>query len=334
MFSNLFGSKQQKTPKAREVELPSQAWVSVDELISLKARTSGLSLDSVSPAKASMAGAMRSRFRGRGMDFQESRGYQPGDDVRNMDWRVTARSGHAHVKVFTEERERPLVFLMDLRPSMFFASKGEFKSVQSCKAAAFLAWAGVEKGDRVGALMFNGVHHELSPKGGTKGALRLIRNLVEQSNPATAWSRQEHEGTQFSEALTRLRRVVRPGSLVFVLSDFSGMDEEAERQLIRLREHNDIVGIRFIDRLEQQPLPGGVYGVSNGQTHRVLDLSSKSARTKYLKSVADRQNRQNQRLKRCGVPVIDQYTDQGVVENIRDAMAPMSGRSAKHRGRR
>lgn len=325
MFMNrIFGRRSvpvEKTVSPSEgVEHSSHTWVTVDDLIALKAQASGIQLESINPAKARMAGNLRSRFRGRGMDYQESRGYQPGDDVRHMDWRVTARSGHAHVKVFTEERERPLVLLMDYRPGMFFASRGEFKSVQSAKAAALLAWAAVQRGDRVGALMFNGDHHEVSPKGGAKGALQVIRQLVDQSNPAEAFSREGDEGSKLSEALKRLRRVVKPGSLVFVLSDFSGMDSEAEHQLLRLREHNDVVGIQFTDRLEQMALPLGSYGVTNGHERRHLELNTKASRARYLNQVAERQQRLKESCVRCGVPLIKQHTHEDVVTGLRAAM--------------
>ena len=107
-----------------------------------------------------------------------SRGYQAGDDVRNMDWRVTARSGRAHVKVYQEERERPVVVMADFGPGMFFATEGVFKSIVVTRAAALIAWAAIEKGDRIGALLYNGSHHELRPTRGQRGALHLIRELM------------------------------------------------------------------------------------------------------------------------------------------------------------
>lgn len=309
-----------------------RAWVPVDDLIALKSKATGLKLVSVNPAKATMAGTLRSRFRGRGMDYHESRGYQPGDDVRNMDWRVTARSGHAHVKVFTEERERPLVLLLDFRPGMFFASRGEFKSVQCAKAAGLLAWAAVQSGDRVGALMFNGSHHEFAPKAGSRGALQLIRKVVELSNPVEAFARDVSEVSSMSDALKRLRRVVKPGSLVFLLSDFYGMDDEAEHQLLRLSQHSDVVGYQFTDRLEQAPLPRGIYGVSDGQQQKFLDLTFTGSRSRYLNQVARRQQRLKESFVRCGAPLLNQGTHEDVINVLRQALLPVG--QQKSRGRR
>ena len=118
------------------------------ELIELRRHARKLDLTRRRPALAQLAGNHASRFRGRGMDYQESRAYQPGDDIRNMDWRVTARSGRAHTKLFQEERERPVVFCIDLGPSLFFATRGALKSVIAARAATLLAWAAAAQGDR------------------------------------------------------------------------------------------------------------------------------------------------------------------------------------------
>lgn len=302
-----------------DAEVPSEAWVSADELIELKNQVRGIQLDAIRPAAAVRSGPLRSRFRGRGMDYLESRNYQPGDDVRHMDWRVTARSGNAHVKVFTEERERPLMFMLDLRQSMFFASHGRFKSVQTARAAALLGWAAVARGDRVGALMLNGGHYEMEPRGGNRGVLQLIRQLVDRTDPRKALTQQKTGQESLYKTLQRMRRVVKPGSLAFLLSDFQDMDEDAERQLMRLREHSDVVALQFTDRLEQLPLPAGVYGVSDGQQQRFLDLSSGSARARYLARVASRQQALTQCFQRCSVPLLTLYTHDDVALSLREA---------------
>jgi len=142
------------------------------ELIALRRELRGNPLRPRRAVRGLLAGAHHSRFRGRGMDYLESRLYQPGDDIRNLDWRVTARSGKAHTKLYQEERERPVVVLVDLGPGMFFATRGRFKSVIAARAASFLGWSAVAHGDRIGALLFNGEHRELKPRGGDKGSSR------------------------------------------------------------------------------------------------------------------------------------------------------------------
>ncbi len=111
-----------------------------------------IKLDSRLYAIAETAGNRQSRFRGRGIDFQESRNYQPGDDIRTMDWRVTARTGRPHTKVFQEERERPIIIVIDCNPSMFFGTRVAFKAVIAARLAALIAWAAIRNGDRIGAV--------------------------------------------------------------------------------------------------------------------------------------------------------------------------------------
>jgi uncharacterized protein (DUF58 family) len=259
--------------------------VDARELIGLRARAERLRLAPRSTARSALAGGHRSRFRGRGMDYRESRHYQPGDDIRNMDWRITARAGDAHVKVFDEERERPVVLLLDVGPSMFFASRGVFKSVQAARLAALIGWSAIARGDRIGALISNGGHTELVPRGGRRGQMRLIRALVDAGDPrrllhavVDAPSAAE-DG--LGDALVRLRRVARPGSLVILLSDFYRMDADTGRHLLQLRRHNDMLAVQLVDPLEVAPPPPGRYGISDGRARGLFDAGDRQERERY-----------------------------------------------------
>ena len=254
--------------------------VIAEDLIGL--RTHALRLRSVraQPARSTLAGSHRSRFRGRGMDYRESRHYQPGDDIRNMDWRITARAGNAHVKVFDEERERPVVVLADFGPTMFFASRGALKSVIAARLAALIGWSAIAHGDRVGALIFNGGHQELSPAGGRRGQMRLIRALVSAGDPDRGLSAPA-DPAGLAEALARLRRVARPGSLVFLVSDFYGLDATAAGHLTRLRLHNDLIALQIVDPLELAPPPPGRYPISDGRRRGLIDTTSRAERDRY-----------------------------------------------------
>ncbi len=254
--------------------------VSHDELIALHQQARKLNPGRKQAALAQLSGNHASRFRGRGMDYQESRFYQPGDDIRSMDWRVTARTGRPHTKLYQEERERPVVVCVDLNPGMFFASHGALKSVVAAHAAALIGWATVIHGDRIGALLFNGDHHELPPRGGKHGVLRLIRQLVAQSDPLENLKQPPHP-QGLNGALARLRRVSRPGSLIFLLSDFYGIDDETGNHLMRLRQHNDVVAIQLVDALELGPPPPARYGISDGQHTGMLDTRSVTAQKTY-----------------------------------------------------
>jgi len=251
--------------------------LSASELIALKPRCNALSLPMHRPSVSALAGAYRSRFRGRGVDFVESRNYLPGDDIRNMDWRVTARTGKPHTKIFQEERERPVLVVVDASPSIYFGTRTRLKSVAAGQLAAAIAWAAVRRGDRIGTFLFApDKHRELRPAGGRRGAMRVIQGLVDWLNPDSV-----HQGHEpLSVALERVRHAVRPGSLVLIISDFFNLDEQCHRHLSRLRQHNDVIGCQIMDPAEQD-LPAGRFPISDGEHSAMLDTHQQKSRSQF-----------------------------------------------------
>ncbi len=298
---------------------PGVVHVSSDELVQCRLQARDIRLDSRRPARSAITGGHASRFRGRGMDYLESRAYQPGDDIRSMDWRVTARTSHAHVKLYQEERERPVVVMIDLGPGMFFATRGAFKSVIAARAAALIGWAAIQNGDRIGAFLFNGGHHELRPLGGQRGVMRLIRQLVTATDPATALAdRSIHvQSGHLNDALLRLHRVARPGSLVFILSDFYAIDAETRRHLQRLRQHNDIVACQIVDALELEPPPAGRYAITDGQESGLLDTRSGTRRRAYADYFADHHQAVSQLMQQSAVALQRIATTDDVAQALR-----------------
>jgi uncharacterized protein (DUF58 family) len=251
--------------------------LSAPELIALKPRCNALRLPMNQPAASALAGAYRSRFRGRGVDFVESRNYLPGDDIRNMDWRVTARTGKPHTKIFQEERERPVLVVVDANSSLYFGTRTRLKSVAAGHLAAAVAWAAVRRGDRIGAFLFApNAHRELRPSGGRRGAMRVIQGLVDWLNPGS-----ENQGYEpLSASLERVRHAVRPGSLVLIISDFFNLDENCHRHLSRLRQHNDVIGCQVMDPAEQF-LPAGRFPISDGEHSAMLDTHKEKSRRQF-----------------------------------------------------
>ena len=156
------------------------AHVELDDLIAMRFPARQLRLARRNRALSALAGPNKSNFRGRGIEFEEVRNYQPGDDIRSIDWRVTARTGSAHTKLFQEERERPVLVAVDQRSNMFFGSSHCFKSVLAAQLAGLLAWSALDAGDRVGGLVFNGAtHRELRPRRSRKAVLALRAGIAE-----------------------------------------------------------------------------------------------------------------------------------------------------------
>lgn len=234
-----------------------------------------------SEGRAIRPGNNLSKLRGRGMDFSEVRNYQAGDEIRHMEWRVTARTGRPHVKLFQEERERPVVILTDFNPSMYFGTRLAFKSVVAARLAALLAWVTVKQGDRVGGLLFSAsTHHEFVPRGREGGVLPFLAALSQYTNEGEAKPRQS-EPRSLSHGLLRLRRVVKPGSIVVLISDFYNMDQDCEQHLSRLRSHNDVLAYHICDPLELHPPKPQQYAISDGVEEILLDITVPTVKQAY-----------------------------------------------------
>lgn len=239
--------------------------------------------------RATFNGQYQSAFKGRGMEFDESRPYQPGDDIRAMDWRVTARTGKAHSKVYREERERPVLLWVDYRQPMFFATQQHFKSVLAAKVAALLAWSAAYHGDRLGGLIFSEHgHSELRPARGKSASLHFIQQLAQQQvaasialDTAAASIAASTATSAAADSLARLQHVSKPGSLIFLISDFRQMNELAWLRLSQLSRNADLVLIAVHDPLEQQLPPAGDYRISDGQQERQLSTYSAQQRERY-----------------------------------------------------
>ena len=281
--------------------------ISVPGLVRLQQYSAGLNQKS-NHILALQGGDYQSSFKGRGMEFSESRPYAAGDDIRNLDWRVMARTGKPHTKLYREERERPVFFWIDFRSPMFFATRGMYKSVLAAQVASTLAWSASAHSDRVGGLIFSDqVHHELKPQRGKLGVLRMIRALVNQHKLPQQQQWQE-DPSIISKAFIRLRRVAKPGSLVFLLSDFRGMDETASLQLMQISRQSDMVILFIYDPLERELPENGRYRVSNGLQERVLDTADRKLLQQYHQKFEDRLQMMQQLAGKCGIQLIETCT--------------------------
>jgi uncharacterized protein (DUF58 family) len=260
--------------------------VDIAELIALKRFV-------YKPKSKPALGAMRSgnhfsKFRGRGMDFAEVRNYQAGDEIRHMEWRVTARTGRPHVKVYQEERERPVVIMTDFNPSMYFGTRVAFKYVLAARLAAMIALTAVRQGDRVGGLIASAEKHdEFTPRSREKGILPWLAKLCDYSRPIQHPSLRP--ARVLSDSLMRLRRVVHPGSIVVVISDLYQLDSHCEKQLSFLSAHNDVLIYHVCDPLELGPPSPDIYAMTNGRDEMLLDTSLHAVREDYQRFCGGRQ---------------------------------------------
>lgn len=305
-------------------------FISTHQLIQLRHEAHSLPLKAAK-VRALQTGQYYSPFRGRGMEFDEVRLYQPGDDVRTLDWRVTARTGKAHTKLFREERERNVYVWVDFRSPMFFATRGIFKSVLAAKLAALLAWSAHHQRDRVGGLLFSDQQHfELKPRGGKSGVLHLLKLLSQMSSGMTKKSaehtkqtdnEQETEQAQASyQALSRLRRVVKPGSLIFLISDFRGFGDQTEKVLTQISRHNDVVMMFIHDPLEQELPDEGIYRIGDGENVVPIDTSSPVMRVDYHDSFVEKETRLESVCKRHSLSFISLSTQDELISSLRQQL--------------
>jgi len=288
----------------------------IQALLQLRGVASGLRIAAPYRLNSALGGLRRSSARGRGMEFEEARPYAAGDDVRSIDWRVTARTGSVHTKVFREERERPVHLLVDQRRGMFFGSRCTLKSVQAVHAAAILAWATVSGGDRVGGLVLGDrEHHELRPRRSHSAVIELLRMCHDFNHRLGIGNTTDASApTALADALTSLRRIARPGSLVVLISDFPDCDEAAARQLHLLARHSEIIALGIHDALERELPALGLASVSDGRQRQLLDTDNARLRARHRDNFLARQQALGERMNAIGAPLLELATDQDAIE--------------------
>jgi uncharacterized protein (DUF58 family) len=310
----------ENTPQTHEA---SPVSISQSELIRLAGPARLIALD-VLRVNSLTTGAYVSHFRGRGMEFDESRPYQPGDDPRNIDWRVTARSAQAYTKLFREERERPVLVMVDLRSTMHFATRGAYKSVNASRAAALLAWAAHHRGDRLGGLIFGDTaQREVKPRLGREAALRFLHELVAHVDwPGRGMPAAGTAEAPLAHAMAALRRVARPGTLVIVLSDFRDFSRAAQAHLAGVARHSEVLAVFVSDPLERHSPPPGRYRVQGGEGELSIETFARAARDDYASRFIQRREALDAFCRRYRVHLLPLSTDQDPVTVLKEALGP------------
>lgn len=260
----------------------SPASTSLDELVSMREQAQALRRNARKKSAAPASGPAMSKRLGRGLDFAEVREYQAGDDVRMIDWKVTARTGQTHTKLFVEERERPVMLVVDFRSHMRFGTQGMFKSVMAARLSALIGWTANNNQDRVGGFVFtDDWHTEVRPRSGRRGLMNFFRGIAQAQMHAPSGDRG-----QLADTLSRLRTAVHSGSTVIIFSDFIGFDEPAQLAMGNLLQRLDIMAVHIVDPIESQLPNAGRYTLSgmHAQTGNKLaiDTSSQTQTQRYL----------------------------------------------------
>lgn len=285
----------------------------LEDLLALRGAAHGLSLHGRKAARAALLGAHSSAQRGRGLEFQEVRPYVSGDDPRNIDWRVTARRGRPHTKLFREERERPVWLLVDLQPGLFFGTRRQLKSALMVRAAALLAWTASLGGDRVGSVIAQGAGRTriLPARARELGVLPLLEALLEAQPTAPG----QPAPLALEEGLSALLPLARPGSQILALSDFAGLREEADSLWSALAAHCDLRLFWITDAVEEEGLPNGRF--RGGVPGRLSILDGARVRERWRQAWREREARIAALSQREAAPIVRLDTREPVEQVLR-----------------
>jgi uncharacterized protein (DUF58 family) len=287
----------------------------LNDLLVLRGAAHRLTLRSRGPARALLLGSHHSAHRGRGLEFEEVRQYVPGDDPRSIDWRVTARRGRPHTKLYREERERPVWLLVDLNPTMYFGSRVQLKSTVAVRAAALLAWVAAHGGDRIGAAITNGtVTRCIAPRSREAGVLPILNTLIELQPTAPA-STPPHT---LHSTLETLAPLVHPGSLVLVLSDFAALTEYDDALFSRLAAHSECRLFWIVDPLEREGLPEGRF--RGGLPGKIRAIDGRNVHAQWLAAWQRREARVTALAQRLLLPVTQLTTTQPVEQALEELL--------------
>ena len=260
-----------------------------------------------------LAGEYHSVFKGQGMEFDEVRAYQPGDDIRTIDWNVTARTGHPYVKRYVEEREITVFFLVDLSASGSFGSSAKLKNEIAAEFCALLAFSAIKNNDKVGLIVFTDtIELFIPPAKGTSHVLRLIRELLYFDSGR----KQQSTGTDIGLALDYLGRVLHKRGVVFLVSDF--LDQDYEKSLGVLARRHDLIAVTVSDPRENALPDVGLLEIQDAESGVTLlvDTGSREVRSRYENLAAERKGQLDSLFKSTGVDHIQLFTDRDYVLDL------------------
>ena len=311
----------QYTPMKRRTpgpQKPVRVYADLDELMRLRFKASGFSFLPRQPVHSILSGRHASKLRGRGLNFEELRNYLPGDDTRTIDWKVTARTREPYVRIYTEEKDRPVWLLVDQRISMFFGSRWKMKSVVAAEAAAVSAWRVLSQGDRVGAVIFDDTDLQvIPPHRSEQRVAQILKAVLRKNHALNARSQTPPAPGMLNRALKHVAAAARHDCLVCIISDGSGIDGETRQYVTRLTEHNDVISVFIYDPMEQAMPSAGPLVFSDGLSQLEFDTDDRALREGYSNDFQDRLSRMQATSRRHAIPLLPIHTAAPVLEQVR-----------------
>lgn len=309
-------------------------YVGLDDLIALEYRGRKVSFLPRQPVHSLLSGRFASRMRGRGLNFEEIRDYRAGDDVRTIDWKVTARLRKPHIRVFNEERDRQTIIVVDQRLSMFFGSRRAMKSVTAAEAAAIGAWRVLGVGDRIGAVVFGDRDVvEVKARRSRATVLQILGAIVAQNQALGVGRGLVSAPAMLNVALDRARRRAPHDAVVIVISDFDGVDDATREIVTALARHNDVIAALVHDPLQSDLPPSASMTVTDGELQIRLDVGRDSVRKSVSQATQDRLKGIFAWTHELGIPVLPLSAAEDTAAQLRrllGGLAARHGRTAAH----
>lgn len=276
------------------------------------------------PVYSILAGRHASKLRGRGMDFEEVRQYVPGDDIRNIDWHVTARTGKPHSKVFNEEKERPTYIIVDQSAWMFFGSERYVKSVSAAHAAALGAFYTIKRGDRTGGLIFNeeGYDH-IAPKRSKMAVQHFLQCIVKRNKILPERKRVEPNTNLLNDMLKRASAAITHDYVITIISDFTAIDEQTKQYLRNLSNHNDVILIHIYDPLEEA-LPDGRLILGDGKHQIAWKNNKRKWGEKYEADFQQKRHELSEEFRRYRIPIMFFNTVESIEDQVMHDFAKLA----------
>lgn len=306
------------------------AYVSVDNLVALESTAADLTFLRKAPVRRFLAGRHESRMRGRGLSFEELRTYMPGDDVRTIDWRVTARTGQPFVRVYNDEKDRPALIVVDQRTNMFFGSRRSMKSVAGAEVAALCAWRVMTLGDRVGGVVFNDVKQDAIRPHRSRGAvIRFAETISIQNNALSAGSDIERSPGQLNAVLGSVAALARHDHLIIVVSDFDGHGPETRDLLLRMSVANDVIAVLVYDPFLLDLPRQGEMVVSGGALQAELQFGRGNVRDAVDSFARNRGRELLSWQEEMGLPMLPVSAAEEVAPQLRTLLGQLAWRQRR-----
>lgn len=307
--------------RARDEESPARdprVYADLDSLIRLQFQAQGFSFLPRQPVHSILNGRHASRMRGRGLNFEELRSYVAGDDIRTVDWKASARAGEPQVRVYTEERDRPVWLVVNQRQSMFFGSRERTKSVTAAEVAALAAWRVLGAGDRIGAMILD--DHDIvtiRPQRSRDQVMRVLGAVVDKNQKLRADNPQTANPGMINEALRRLLPLAAHDCLICLIGDGSGVDEETQELVTRINAHNDCMFVMVYDPMEAVLPRAGRLTASDGEQHMTFDSSNCKLQADFAADFDERLTWLKKLSLRQSIPLLSIDTVEPVAAQIR-----------------